>query len=195
MSQSVTIGGSSEVACSSRGADHHGGSKRKSLHHHLWGDRKWKDHSSASVSVWSWLCQVGYPLYGNVPKASTGHLTRRICDILCSLSPASFFLQWQWNNRHHRAKKGSSCQHVAQSGQRDEPVHTVTNMNSLQIFRMLKHYSGTQPSPYLHQSLTDSFKIQWFHLWHMPHSSTKVFDMLLMHNGFIQKLKATQKQT
>lgn len=47
----VDVGGSAEAACAGRGAGHHGGSSRKSLHRHLRRNRKWKDNPSASVSV------------------------------------------------------------------------------------------------------------------------------------------------
>lgn len=47
----VAAGGSFEAARAGRGAGHHGGSERKSLCCHLWRDRKWKDDSSATVSV------------------------------------------------------------------------------------------------------------------------------------------------
>lgn len=52
------VGGSNQAACAVRGAGHHGGGPRKSLHRHMWRDRKWKDHPSASVSLRSWLCYV-----------------------------------------------------------------------------------------------------------------------------------------
>lgn len=55
------VGGSNQAACAVRGAGHHGGGPRKSLHRHMWRDRKWKDHPSASVSLRSWLCYVSYP--------------------------------------------------------------------------------------------------------------------------------------
>lgn len=58
---SVPAGGSAKAACAGRGTGHHGGRKRKFLCCHLRRNGKWKDHSSSSVSVWSWLCQVGYP--------------------------------------------------------------------------------------------------------------------------------------
>lgn len=55
------VGGSNQAACAVRGAGHHGGGPRKSLHRHMWRDGKWKDHPSASVSLRSWLRYVSYP--------------------------------------------------------------------------------------------------------------------------------------
>lgn len=47
----LAVGGSTQAARAVRGAGHHGGGARKSLCRHMWGDRKWKNHPSPSVSV------------------------------------------------------------------------------------------------------------------------------------------------
>lgn len=135
----LTVGGSTEAASARRGAGHHGGSSRKSLYRHLWRDGKWKDNSSASVSVWSRLCNVSSPLYAPVYKEFSGYLRRKIVHVLintrlrvirCCHHLCILFQQWKWYHRYHRAKKSCCCQHVTQSGQRNEPVHTVRNILS-----------------------------------------------------------------
>lgn len=94
--QYVAVGGSSEAAHSGRGAGHHGSSERKPLCGHLWRDRKWKNYSSASVSIWSWLCQVVYPFFWAILKCSTGHLrSKRLFCAYTECLNAHYFIWLQ----------------------------------------------------------------------------------------------------
>lgn len=80
--------------------------------------------SGKTTQVPQFLYEAGYArsAYPAVVVHFNGMCTHAVIRSSCHR-----FLQQQWDDRHHRAEESRRRQHVSQSGQRDEPAHTVTH--------------------------------------------------------------------